>query len=291
MHEAIKQMLIPYNCQTPADYKNAFKEIIQEIALLGLSRQGFFDVAAFYGGTALRIVHKLGRFSEDLDFSLLKENKKFDLSIYLKGIEDELLMYNLKMKAEIKEKNIETAIESAFLKGNTIEILLSIEGLEQKKIPLNKNDSVFIKLEIDTEPPVPSGTVETVFSTQPIPFSFKIYSLPTLFAGKLHAVLCRKFKSGRVKGRDFYDFIWYMNKGVIPDLDYLKAKMIQSGHWNRADSLDLDVLNKLLTEKFTEMDWKNAGKDVAPFIKDSFELEVWSKDFFLSLLIKWKNIK
>ena len=189
----------------------------------------------------------------------------------------------------IKEKNIETAIESAFLKGNTIEILLSIEEWEQKKIPLNKNDTVFIKLEIDTEPPVPSGKVETVFSTQPIPYSFKIYTLPSLFAGKIHAVLCRKFKSGRVKGRDFYDFVWYMNKEIIPDLDYLKAKMIQSGHWSNSTPLDLQILKDLLTKKFTEMDWKNAGKDVAPFIKDPFELEVWSKEFFVSLLMKWEK--
>jgi predicted nucleotidyltransferase component of viral defense system len=288
MHEVIKQMMAPYNCQTPGDYKNAFKEIIQEITLLGLSRQGFFDVAAFYGGTALRIVHKLGRFSEDLDFSLLKLNKKFDLSVYLKGIEDELIMYNLKMKAEIRKKTIETTIESAFLKGNTLDILLSIEEIEQKKIPLNKNDIVFIKLEIDTEPPTPSGTVETVFSTFPIPFSFKIYSLPSLFAGKLHAILCRKFKSGRVKGRDFYDFIWYMNKGIIPDLKYLKAKMIQTGHWNKIETLDLDILKKLLAKRFSEVDWKKASKDVAPYIKDPFELEVWSKDFFTSLIMKWK---
>ena len=80
-----------------------------------------------------------------------------------------------------------------------------------------------------------------------------------------------------------------MNKGIIPDLDYLKAKMIQSCHWSSSAPLDLHVLKDLLIKKFTEMDWKNAGKDVAPFIKDPFELEVWSKEFFVSLLMKWEK--
>ena len=287
MHEAIKQMLAPYKCITPEDYKNALKEIIQEIALLGLARHNFFDRAAFYGGTALRIGHGLGRFSEDLDFTLLKTDPDFNLKSFLKGIEDELIVYDLKLNAEIKEKTKESDVESAFLKGNTIEMLISIEGWEKKKIPLNKNDGIKIKIEIDINPPTPSGNVETKYLTSPINFSYKVLTLPSLFAGKIHAVLCRKYESGRIKGRDHYDFIWYMNKGIIPDMEYLEAKLVQSGHWDKNQKLTISELKRLLENKFSEIDWEEAKKDVTPFIKDTFELNVWSKEFFIQLLTKW----
>lgn len=287
MHEAIKQMLAPYKCITPEDYKNALKEIIQEIALLGLARHNFFDRAAFYGGTALRIGHGLGRFSEDLDFTLLKTDPDFNLKSFLKGIEDELIVYDLKLNAEIKEKTKESDVESAFLKGNTIEMLISIEGWEKKKIPLNKNDGIKIKIEIDINPPTPSGNVETKYLTSPINFSYKVLTLPSLFAGKIHAVLCRKYERGRIKGRDHYDFIWYMNKGIIPDMEYLEAKLVQSGHWDKNQKLTISELKRLLENKFSEIDWEEAKKDVTPFIKDTFELNVWSKEFFIQLLTKW----
>jgi predicted nucleotidyltransferase component of viral defense system len=288
MNEVIKTMLAPYKCMTPNDYKNALKEIIQEIALLGLARQHFFTNAAFYGGTALRIAHGLPRFSEDLDFTLMKPDAKFNLSNYLTGIETELLSYGLKMSATIKNKSMQTAVESAFIKGNTIEVLLEIDGLEERKMPLNKNDLITIKLEIDRNPPSPSGQSEMLFATLPIPYSYKILELPSLFAGKLHAILCREYKSGRIKGRDYYDFIWYINKGVSTDILYLKAKLIQSGHWKENKKFDLNVLKKLLESKFDNIDWESAKKDVLPFIKDPFELQVWSKDFFKSLLKKVK---
>lgn len=287
MHEAIKQMLAPYKCNTPEDYKNAFKEIIQEIALLGLARHNFFDRAAFYGGTALRIGHGLGRFSEDLDFTLLKTDPDFNLKNFLKGIEDELIVYDLKLNAEIKEKTKESDVESAFIKGNTIEMLISIEGWEKKKIPLNKNDGIKIKIEIDINPPTPSGNTETKYLTSPINFSYKVLALPSLFSGKIHAVLCRKYESGRIKGRDCYDFIWYMNKGIMPDMEYLEAKLVQSRHWNKNQKLTISELKRLLENKFSEIDWEEAKKDVTPFIKDTFELNVWSKEFFIQLLTKW----
>lgn len=290
MNDAIQVMLGPYNCKTPEDYKNALKEIVQEITLLGLARQNFFSNAAFYGGTALRLCHGLNRFSEDLDFTLLKFDKNFSLKNYLKGVENELITYDLKVTAEQKNKTGQSSVESAFLKANTIEILLAIEGWEKKKIPMNKNDKINIKLEIDTEPPSPSGETEIKYATLPIPFTYKVLTLPSLFAGKLHAVLCREYGSGRVKGRDYYDFIWYTNRKASIDIPYLKAKLIQSGHWNEGEEFNLNELKRLLKEKFSKIDWKNAKKDVVPFIKDPFELEVWSKDFFLSLVDRLDNV-
>jgi Nucleotidyl transferase AbiEii toxin, Type IV TA system len=201
MHPAIMAMLKRYNCKGPTDYKNALKEIMQEIALLGLARQNFFQTAAFYGGTALRIAHGLGRFSEDLDFTLERPDSNFDIAPYLKGIEEEFLAYNLKLVAEKKNKSIDTAVESAFLKANTLEHLLMIKGLENPASGTNHNDLIKIKLEVDTNPAAPQGSIEVLNLLDPIPFSYRTLTLPSLFGGKLHAILCRKYKNGRVKGR------------------------------------------------------------------------------------------
>lgn len=283
MNQAIKEMLERYECKSPSDYKNALKEIMQEIALLGLSRQKFFDKAAFYGGTALRISHGLNRFSEDMDFTLLEEDTSFDISKYLKGIEEEFITYGLKLNSKRIEKSIENSVESAFLKANTLEHLLLIEGLENPASGTNKNELIKIKLEIDTFPPMPMGEYETKFLTLPIPFSYKILTLPSLFGGKLHALLCRKYKGERVKGRDYYDFIWYINKKVSPDLAYLKGKLCESQKWGRDDDFTLADLKALLSEKFDSTNWEQAKKDVAPFLKNNNELEIWSSEFFKSL--------
>lgn len=284
MSPAILQMLEPYECRTPEDYKNALKEIMQEVALLGLYRQKFFDKAAFYGGTALRIAHKIQRFSEDMDFTLLRANNNFDLSVYLKGIEQEFASYGLELTTKKNIKNVETSVDSAFIKANTLEHLLMINGLSNPGSGTNKDEMIKIKLEIDTTPPMPMGELETLFLTLPIPFSYQILSLPSLFGGKLHALLCRQYKSGRVKGRDYYDFIWYKTKKVSPDLAYLKGKLCESGHWDIQKDFGEAELKNMLEKKFETTNWESAKKDVAPFIKDQSELDLWSTVFFKSLI-------
>lgn len=284
MNPAILQMLVPYECLTPEDYKNALKEIMQEVTLLGLYRQKFFNKAAFYGGTALRIAHKIQRFSEDMDFTLLRANEKFDLSVYLKGIEEEFAAFGLGLTTKKNIKNINSSVDSAFLKANTLEHLLMIEGLPNPASGTNKNEIIKIKLEIDTTPPMPMGGLDTLYLTLPIPFSYQILSLPSLFGGKLHALLCREYKSGRVKGRDYYDFIWYKTKKVLPDLAYLKGKLCESGHWNIEKKFGPAELKAMLEKKFETTDWESAKKDVAPFIKDQAELDLWSAPFFKSLI-------
>ncbi len=284
MHQAVTDMLDPYHCQTPADYKNALKEIVQQIVLLGLSRQGFFNKAAFYGGTALRIGHGLQRFSEDMDFTLLSPDPDFYLDSYLKGIEEELMSYELQFTAQRIEKRENKPIESAFIKGNTLAILISVTDKKITTSGTHKNELLKIKLEIDTDPPSPSGKFETVFLTNPIPFSYKILTLESLFAGKLHAVICRNYPSGRVKGRDFYDFIWYMKKHVYPDMAYLEAKLRQSGALDNHQAFTMNTLKDMMIQKISAIDFKEAGKDVAPFIKDEYELNVWSSEFFTALV-------
>jgi hypothetical protein len=285
LHPAINEMLKRYNLKAKDDYKNALKEIVQEIALLGLARQKFFDKAAFYGGTALRISHHLDRFSEDLDFEKLPTIKEIKLENYLQGIDDELKVFGLNLKSEKKIKTSDSSIDSAFIKGNTLEHLLLIAGIEDEAKLINKNDIIKVKLEVDLDPPAIASNTEVLFHHYPIDFSYRLLDLPSLFAGKLHAILCRDWKGDRVKGRDFYDFTWYIKKNISPNLSYLESKLRQSGHWS-SDTLTMPVLVDLLKVKFNKVKWESAKKDVFPFVKDPFALDVWGPDFFNQLAKK-----
>lgn len=282
MNAALQTLLDRYQPQTAADWENALREIVQELALLGLWRSKFYEHAAFYGGTALRIFHGLRRFSEDLDFSLLKPNADFDLAPHLEAVRSELTSFGFTFEVGQKIKQIETPIESAFIKGSTRINLLEIgapTGLPER---FSTTQKLKIKLELDTDPPAGAETtVETLLV--PIPFQVRLYTLPSLFAGKLHAVLCRNWKT-RVKGRDFYDFVWYLGKKVPVHLGHLQKRMEQTGHWERELRLDLAALKALLTAKFREVDFEQAKNDVSPFLRDADELALWSADFFIGLL-------
>lgn len=281
MSDAIKIMLDKYDLQSISDYENALKEIIQEIALLGFWRSKFFEKAAFYGGTALRIMYGLDRFSEDIDFSLLKPDPDFSIASYAKAVSEELSAFGFKVSVTRKDKNVDTNIESAFIKGGTIQNLFTIDAPSDiaKKTHINK--SLKIKLEIDIDPP--SGfTTEAKYLLNPIPFSVNTYTLPSLFAGKMHALLCRVWKN-RVKGRDWYDFIWYLRKNVSINLAHLEQRMKQSGHLDISDTLTKEKLKSLYVDKVNSTDFELAKKDVFPFIKDADTLAVWSKDFFMQM--------
>lgn len=210
MHDAIRSMMDRYELQTRDDYINALREILQEIALLGLWRSKFFEHAAFYGGTALRVGYGLNRYSEDLDFSLLKPDDSFSLGTYAKSLQREINSFGFQVDFEQRQKSYQTPIESAFLKTNTYKQLIIIEASEDLLRDLHPLKNLKIKLEVDTDPPGGFKT-ETRYVLQPFPFSVRIFSLPDLFAGKLHAILCRHWKS-RVKGRDWYDLVWYAGK-------------------------------------------------------------------------------
>lgn len=282
MNPALQSLIDRYQPRTLQDWENALKEIVQELALLGLWRAKFYEHAAFYGGTALRIFHGLPRFSEDMDFSLLAPDREFDLSPYLEAIRAELASMGFSFEVDPKVKRVETAIESAFIKGETRVNLLSIGAPDDLRERLPKPQRIKIKLEIDTDPP--SGAdydVETLLV--PIPFQVKLFTLPCLFAGKLHAVLCRNWKA-RVKGRDFYDFVWYLGRDLPCHLGHLQKRMEQTGHWNGSDTLDLPRLKQRLRERFDEVDFEQAKSDVRPFIRDDAELALWSPEFFRSLL-------
>lgn len=282
MNQALQSLIERYRPQSIQDWENALKEIIQELALLGLWRSKFYEHAAFYGGTALRIFHGLPRFSEDMDFSLLVPDTEFEMSSHLESIRAELASMGFTFEVEQKSKRFETAIDSAFIKGETRVNLLSIGAPGGLRDRLPGAQKIKIKLEIDTNPP-PGADYEVQTLLVPIPFQVKLFTLPDLFAGKLHAILCRNWKD-RVKGRDFYDFIWYLGRNVPCHLAHLQMRMEQTGHWESSRKLDLDALKERLRERFATVDFEQAKADVRPFIRDADELALWSNPFFGTLV-------
>jgi len=282
MHEAIRQMLVKYDCQKVEDYTNALREIFQEIALLGLWRAKFFEKAAFYGGTALRILYKLDRFSEDLDFSLLQPSNDFSWERYSQALERELLSFGFEVQVGLKNKAITSAVQSAFIKANTLNQLLIIEPGKEIAQQIPAGQKIRIRVEVDTDPPQGFFT-ESKFLLLPLPFSVRTYTLPNLFAGKMHAVLCRQWKN-RVKGRDWYDLIWYCAHHPRLNLKHLEQRMRQSGDWSSQQTFDPQTFMKRLTAKINTLDIKQARSEVAPFVKNPSILNIWSKEFFSAII-------
>lgn len=281
MNNILTQMLSKYEIRNTNDEINALKEIIQEIVLSGLSRGGFFSEAAFYGGTALRIFYKLDRFSEDLDFALLKPNKDFDLSKYFIYIEKELKAYGLNLEINSKQKSINSNITSAFLKGDTLEHILKFfpNKTEHKYDALLKD--IKIKLEVDINPP--SGAIyEEQYKLLPSPHQIKLYDKESLLAGKIHAILCRGW-STRTKGRDLYDYVFFLANDTKVNIELIKNKLIESKYIENASNFDIATLKELLINKFNEIDYIESKEDVIPFIKNVDSLNIWNKDFFISI--------
>ncbi len=282
MHSAVHDMLKQYRCVNQDDYREALREIIQEIALLGLYRSNFFDRACFYGGTALRIFHGLDRFSEDLDFSLVKAAPAFDLEPYLKFVQNELMAFGFIVEVSKKDKRISTDIESAFIKAGT-EIHFIKIGLREELFPRPaRTDNLKVKLEVDTNPP---GDAESSikYHLNPIPFNIRLMNPPYLFAGKVHALLCREWKGGRIKGRDLYDYAWFISQKTPLHLRYLADRMKQTGHLKADLELDRSAALELLASKFKAIDYSKAKKDILPFIRDPARVDIWSDDFFVSI--------
>ena len=286
MHDAIRTMLSRYELQTTDDYINALREILQEVALLGLWRIKFFEHAAFYGGTALRILFGLDRYSEDLDFSLLKPNEDFNLDAYGESLKREVASFGFEVDFDHRARS--TQIESAFLKTNTHRELLVIEAGEAVVRGIHPRQNLKIKIEVDTDPPGGFLT-ETGYVLQPIPFSIRTFSLPDLFAGKLHAVLCRRWKS-RVKGRDWYDLVWYAAHHPEARLSHLESRMRQTGDYSESGPLAEQVLSILLHDRVDAIDVEKVRQEVAPFVRDRRSLEVWSADFFHDVVSRIKPV-
>ncbi len=281
MKNVITQMLSKYQIKNIDDKKNAIKEIVQEIVLCGLSRGGFFKEGAFYGGTALRIFYGLDRFSEDLDFSLVSPNPDFNLNKYFTYIEDETKSLGLHFSVVIKDKTIDSTIQSAFLKGNTKEHILTFYEVSDDINSIAKDEVIKIKFEVDINPPI-DAIFETKYGLLPSPYQVRLYDIPSLFAGKIHACLCRNWKN-RVKGRDFYDYVFFLTIGAKVNLKHLKARLVQSEYISKDYDLTIENLKSLLNERFSNIDFNQAREDVFSFVKDKSSLDLWSKEFFIEI--------
>lgn len=277
----IQQMIDKYSPKTIEDKKNAIKEVLQEVVLAGLSKTDFFSHAAFYGGTALRIFYGMDRFSEDLDFSLLVADDAFDLSKYFKSISAVVNSLGLNFEVSKKDKTLDSSIDSAFIKGNTKETFISIYPNSTDSNRIIHNERIVIKFEVDINPPLYAST-EIKFRLLPFPYQVRVYDQSSLFAGKIHAVIARTWKN-RVKGRDLYDYIYYLSLDTKVNLKHLEARLKQTKTIDENMTLSREVLIEILENRFEQIDYELARLDVKPFIKDQFTLDIWSRDFFKSI--------
>jgi predicted nucleotidyltransferase component of viral defense system len=264
------QMLSRYEIRTKDEKLNATHEVMQQITLAGLFRGGFFNHAAFYGGTCLRIFHKLPRFSEDMDFSLLKKDDTFNLEDYFDAVYSEFKSLGREINIDKKEKKTESHIESAFLKDNT----------DIYNLKFQTEKTVKIKIEVDKDPPLQFNS-ENKLLLHPFSFMTRCYTLPCLYAGKIHALVYRKWR-GRVKGRDWYDFEWYVKNNVALDFKHLKERIAQSENIDKSVITQEYFITKLKI-KILNTDISQVKADVHPFIKDTKEMELWNTDYFLQL--------
>jgi predicted nucleotidyltransferase component of viral defense system len=265
------QMISRYEIRTENDRLNAIHEVMHQVTLAGLYRAGFFEKAAFYGGTCLRIFYDLSRFSEDMDFSLLLKDPDFTLESYFDTIKQEFLAIGRDVVIEQKAKSIQSNIESAFLKDNT----------DIYNVTFRTERTIKIKIEVDKNPPL---KFDTEFKLLLLPWSFRTrcVTLPGLYAGKIHALLFRNWKN-RVKGRDWYDFEWYVRKGIIVDFEHLKERSLQSGYSGNND-FTIDICVEILKDRIRQTNIELVKADVRPFIKNTEELAIWSTDYFLELV-------
>lgn len=266
-NEIYESMLSRYDLSTEQNRRNAVFEVNQQVILAGLYSGGFFETAAFYGGTCLRIFHGLQRFSEDMGFSLLTQDESFDFSKYFQPIVDTFALVGRKAEIRKKEKKSFSKVESAFLKDNT----------DVYDVMFQTEKSIKIKIEVDTCPP-PNFSTEQKLLLMPHSFMTRCFSLPCLFAGKMHALVYRGWKN-RVKGRDWYDFEWYVRHNVPLDFAHLAARCKQ---FNNED-IEPGQFWLKLKERLSSADINQVKEDVLPFVRNPKELDIWSNDYFVQL--------
>jgi len=283
----IKEWIDEYNPQNEEEILSALREIMQEITLAGLSRTDFFEKAAFYGGSALRIFYGLDRYSEDLDFSLLKPDSDFSIEPYFKAVLGEFKSLGLTVSIKEKKKTKQTAIDSAFLKAETIWQEIVLEDII-KETGVRSNKTLKIKIEVDRQPPLNFKTEEKLL-LRPFSFYVKCFTKSSLFSGKMHALLFRKWKN-RVKGRDWYDLEWYVKKGISLDVNHFLIRAKDTNDWQE-DNISNEQILELLDMKIKSVSFSNIKEDVVRFIKNDDILSIWSPEYFKNLIekIKFKN--
>lgn len=278
----IEQLIKSYEPKTVEETKLVIKELLQKIVLIGLSRSNFFKYASFYGGTALRIFYSLNRYSEDLDFTLNEVNNDFALEPFIKKIEEVASSYGLEIIIQSKNKTINTPIESAFAKLNTYQTFISLKLDEKFTKLLHKDEVIKVKFEVDCTPSLGFNT-ESKWIDTPEFANIQILDKESLFAGKIHAILCRNYKN-TVKGRDYYDFLFYIKNHVKPNLTYLKNKLVESKKINENDEFNIDVVKNMLKERFNIVNFNQVKNDAEKFVLNTEDLSYYSKDLFLDMV-------
>lgn len=280
----INEMINLYNPKSLNENKAALREILQSIVLIGLSRADFFKKASFYGGTALRIFYGLNRYSEDLDFTLNEKNDSFSLETYIESIKNVASSYGIELDINIKKKEIKTPVESAFAKLNTYQTFINLKINDEIASLLHKDENIKVKFEVDLNPAI-GFNVESKRIDMPEFANIIVLDEPSLFAGKLHAIICRNYKN-TVKGRDYYDFLFYIRKRVKPNLNYLKNKLIESGKIKENDKFDLDTLKVMLKDRFETVDFNQVKTDAERFVFNNEDLSYYSKELFVDMINK-----
>ncbi len=282
MPDAIVQLFEEYLRKNHNSTDRALAETIQAIALLGLSRTDFFIHAAFYGGTALRLLYKLDRFSEDLDFSLLQPKETFRLTSYFEALRDEMEAFGFTVEIGEREKEVVTPIQSAFIKANTRIHVIQAGAPEAIAARIHKNAVCKVKLEVDIDPP-PHAEYLVRYIDDPVPFSIRAYSGPSLLAGKMDAILYRGWRN-RIKGRDWYDLAFLVRRNVPLLLPHLEARLRQRGVYSHSTPLDKDHCTNLIAARIDAVDFAAAKADVVAFVRRPQDLDVWSREYFHHVL-------
>jgi predicted nucleotidyltransferase component of viral defense system len=280
----IEEIIKSYNPKTIEETKAIIRELLQQIVLIGLSRSGFFNFASFYGGTALRIFYGLNRYSEDLDFTLNKEDRNFSLQPFINKIIEVAQSYGLEIDIQTSNKKIETPIESAFAKLNTYQTFIKLKVDDKLVKLLHKEELIKVKFEIDCNPALGFNRENKYLNMLEFA-NIVVLDKESLFAGKLHAILCRNHKN-TVKGRDYYDFLFYIQKGVKPNLIYLRNKLIESHKLNECDEFNIEILKNMLKDRFNNVDFNQVKNDAEHFVFKNEDLSYYSKELFIDMADK-----
>jgi predicted nucleotidyltransferase component of viral defense system len=275
----IQDRLDSYNCKSNIEKEHAIREITQEVALAALGRTEFFKHAVFQGGTCLRVFYGLDRFSEDMDFILKETNRDFQLHPHLQAVSDELKAYGYGVEIADRSK-VGVTVRKAFLKDDSLGKVLQLKYADRSG-PARK---IRVKVEVDTNPPSGSG-MEIKYVDFPFVSSVTVQDKPSLFAGKVHALLCREY----VKGRDWYDFLWYTSQSARINYAFLTSALVQQGPWQHQDiQVDTQWCLTHLEDKINSVDWAAAREDVRRFVKATEypSLDLWGRELFLSQMRK-----
>lgn len=284
MQTTIEEIISSYKPSTIEETKAIIREIVQSIVLIGLSRSNFFKIASFYGGTALRIFYNLNRYSEDLDFTLNEVNDDFSITPYISKIQEVALSYGLNLEISTKIKTANTPIESAFAKLNTYQTFINLKINSKMIATLHKDENIKVKLEIDCHPAIDFKTENKwldMLEFAPV----VVLDEPSLFAGKLHAILCRNYKN-TVKGRDYYDFLFYIKNKIKPNMNYLKNKLIEFGKIKEDMDFNIDLLKVMLKQRFEITDFEQVKKDAMRFVFKNEDLSYYCKELFMQMVDK-----